>query len=301
MNIVILGAHGQVGSEIKNQLVAQCREVITRVITAARVDVDITEFDELCDFLDQYQPHWIINATAYTAVDKAETEQAKCYLINEQVVQYLSNYCSIRSTALMHISTDYVFSGFGGKPFSEDDPVLPSSVYGRSKLAGEEAIRKNLKRHLILRTSWVFGSRGSNFVKTMLRLATSRTTVPIVADQYGAPTSARGIARTIAVLVSQMQGAGDSDKRWGTYHYSGYPFLSWAQFAVEIFDKAFALKIISVIPEVTKLATHQYPTPAKRPANSRLDCAKIDQVFGVAPDDWREELGVMLGEMQGVE
>ena len=116
MNVVILGAHGQVGSEIKKQLVAKCREVITRVITATRVDVDITDFDELCDFLDQYQPHWIINATAYTAVDKAETEEAECYLINERVVQYLTNYCSIRSVALIHLSTDYVFSGFGGSP-----------------------------------------------------------------------------------------------------------------------------------------------------------------------------------------
>ena len=146
----------------------------------------------------------------------------------------------------------------------------------------------------------MFGSRVVTSLKRCFAWPPQNNSA-IVADQYGAPTSARGIARTIAALVLQMKGAGDADKRWGAYHYSGYPYTSWAQFAVEIFDKAFALKLISSIPAVTKLTTHQYLTPAKRPANSRLDCAKIDRVFGVAPDDWREELEVMLGEMRGVE
>lgn len=302
MKLIVLGANGQVGSE----LVAQLNNFRSSgrnhyaLTFANRSHLDVSDLHALKYFLDYHEPDWIINATAYTAVDSAETEASKAYKMNEHAVRGLAEYCATNDSNLIHISTDYVFDGSGELPFHEDSKVAPLGVYGASKFAGEEAIRSTLERHIILRTAWVFGASGGNFVKTMLRLAETRSKLGVVGDQYGAPTSARGIARAIATLLSDMSEAESSDKRWGTYHYTGRPFVSWAEFANEIFLRAVQLGMISSSPTVTAITTKQYPTPAKRPQNSRLDCSKIKETFGIEPDDWYQSLEEMLNEIKGV-
>jgi len=218
--------------------------------------------------------------------------------VNEHAVRVMAEYCAASSTNLIHISTDYVFSGSGELPVFENNEVAPLGVYGASKLAGEEALRVTLTQHLILRTAWVFGASGGNFVKTMLRLAETRSELGVVDDQYGAPTSARGIAKAIATMVLQMSEAESDDERWGTYHYTGSPFVSWADFAREIFRQGNQRSMISESPIVNSIATEQYPTPAKRPHNSRLDCSKIKKVFGIEPDNWKASLGEVLDEVK---
>ena len=301
MKILVLGANGQVGSELSAQIdnvLAADRNRFT-VIFAGRSTVDVSDLDALRDFLGCHDPNWIINATAYTSVDSAESEVSQAYSVNEHAVRVLAHYCATNDANLIHISTDYVFDGSGELPFYEDSEVAPLGVYGASKLAGEEVVRATLERHIILRTAWVFGASGGNFVKTMLRLAETRSELGVVGDQYGAPTSAKGIAKAIAIILSQMSEAESLDERWGTYHYTGKPFVSWAEFAREIFLRANQLTIISTTPTVSAIATEQYPTPAKRPHNSRLDCSKIKETFGIEPDDWHESLEEMLNEIKG--
>jgi dTDP-4-dehydrorhamnose reductase len=302
MKILVLGANGQVGSELCAQLndVTCFEEGRFRIMSASRSDVDVTDLHALRGFLDYREPRWIINATAYTAVDRAETEVSQAYNVNENAVRVLAEYCVANNANLIHISTDYVFDGTGERPFCEESKVAPLGVYGASKFAGEEVIRSTLERHIILRTAWVFGASGGNFVKTMLRLAETRSELGVVGDQYGAPTSARGIAKAIATLLSQMSQAESTDKRWGTYHYSGKPFVSWAEFAREIFLRANQLAMLSSTPTVSAIATEQYPTPAKRPHNSRLDCSKIKEAFGIESDNWHQSLEEMLKEVKGV-
>ena len=300
MKILVLGASGQVGSELGDQLshalFSEGREYC--VVLASRSEIDVTNLTALRAFLDRQNPDWIINATAYTAVDKAETEISQAYAVNQRAVCVLADYCASQNTNLLHISTDYVFDGSGELAFFEDDQAAPLGIYGESKFAGEEGIRAILPNHLILRTAWVFGLSGGNFVKTMMRLAETRSALGVVGDQFGAPTSARGIARAIAMLVLQMADAEIPDERWGTYHFTGNPFISWAQFATEIFRQAYKRSMISSLPTVNSITTEEYPTPAKRPYNSRLDCSKITKVFGIEPDNWRESLGEMLDEMR---
>lgn len=301
MKVLVIGSTGQVGSELGDQL----RNVFAfagqplELDFASRSEVDVTDSEALLTFLGQSAPNWIVNATAYTAVDKAESEQSLAYSVNERAVRCLAEYCADNSACLLHVSTDYVFDGKGEKPFIEEDAVSPLGAYGASKLAGEEAIRSVLPRHIILRTAWVFGAKGNNFVKTMLRLAESRPELGVVGDQFGAPTSAVRIANAIATIVLGMSGTDANDKRWGTYHYTGNPFVSWAEFAGEIFRQAVKKSMIPHTPAVSAIATEQYPTPAKRPANSRLDCSKIKDVFGIEPDDWRRSLGEVLDEIKG--
>lgn len=302
MKVLVIGSTGQVGSELGGQLkdVFSLAGQPLELDFTSRSEVDVADSEALVAFLEQSAPNWIVNATAHTAVDKAESEQSQAYSVNERAVRCLADYCTDSSARLLHISTDYVFDGSGDKPFTEEDAVSPLGVYGASKLAGEEAIRSALPRHIILRTAWVFGATGNNFVTTMLRLAESRAELGVVGDQFGSPTSARGIAKTIAILVSQMLEAADDDARWGTYHYSGYPFVSWADFASEIFHQAHEKSMIKLVPVVNAITTEEYPTPAKRPKNSRLDCSKIHAAFGIEPDDWRQSLSNMLDEIKGV-
>lgn len=302
MKILVLGVSGQVGSELGRQLdsVLASSEPIYSVLFADRSSVDITDHSALQDFLTVCSPDWIINATAYTAVDKAEAEISKAYSVNDHAVRVIAEYCAARRANLIHISTDYVFGGAGELPFTEESEVAPLGVYGESKLAGEEAIRSTLVHHLILRTSWVFGVSGGNFVKTMLRLAKTRSQLGVVGDQFGAPTSARAIAKTIARLVLKMSRAESADERWGTYHYTGNPFISWVDFASEIFRQAYQRSMIPEIPIVNSISTEEYPTSAKRPQNSRLDCSKIKNIFGIEPDHWQASLGEMLDEIKGV-
>lgn len=302
MKILVLGANGQVGSELGAQLdiIPPLERDHFTVIFASRSNVDVTDLHALRSFLDHHEPNWVINATAYTSVDSAESEVSQAYSVNKHAVRVLADYCATNDANLIHISTDYVFDGSGELPFDEDSEVAPLGVYGASKLAGEEVVRSTLQRHIILRTAWVFGTSGGNFVKTMLRLAETQSELGVVGDQYGAPTSAKGIAKAIAIILSHMSEAETGDARWGTYHYTGKSFVSWAEFAREIFFQAFQLGVISSIAAVNVIATEQYPTAAKRPHNSRLDCSKIRETFGIEPDDWHQSLGEMLNEIKGI-
>ena len=300
MKILVIGATGQVGSELRSATNSQEFQGghRPRVIFCDRKDLDLTRLHTIGEYLNLVAPTIIVNASAFTAVDQAESQSDLAYLVNEAAVREMARFCRKSRCCLIHISTDYVFDGWSDRPYVESDEVCPAGVYGKSKLAGEIAIREILDEHIILRTSWVFGTQGSNFVKTMLRLARTRSELGVVGDQYGAPTSAKGIAKVISNVASTMSAARSGDKRWGIYHYSGQPFVSWAEFANEIFAQALGLGLIGNVPRVNPILTSEYPTSAVRPANSRLDCSKLQSVFGVEPDDWKSSLGLVLDELK---
>jgi dTDP-4-dehydrorhamnose reductase len=301
MKILIVGANGQVGSELSSVLSdLKVRDgEQTQIVMATREDLDLIETSKIYKSLASIAPDFLINASAYTAVDKAEAEEEIAFKVNAVAVAEMAKYCRTAGCCLIHISTDYVFDGDSMSPYNEADCESPTGVYGRSKLAGENAIRDLLNKHIILRTSWVFGVRGSNFVKTMLRLADSERELGVVADQFGAPTSARAIAHAISRVVRELAGADAEDPRWGTYHFSGYPYVSWAEFADEIFAQAIQRDLIRSLPTVNRIGTVDYPTPVSRPKNSRLDCSKMKSEFGIETDDWRTSLGVFLDELKG--
>ena len=276
MNILLTGADGQVGRELAARLRHRAN-----LLAANRAALDITDRNAVFQAASSFRPELIINAAAYTAVDKAESDANTAYAVNRDAVRHLAEAAAAHGAAVLHISTDYVFDGAADAPYHETDPVNPQSVYGKSKLAGEEALAAACPRHIILRTAWVFGTHGGNFVKTMLRLGRERDSLGIVADQYGAPTPAAAIADA----VRQPDFA-----NWGIYHYSGSPYTSWHGFAERIFQAAAAQGILPAVPQLKAIATADYPTPARRPANSRLDCGKIQNTFGIKPADWQAAL-----------
>lgn len=233
------------------------------------------------------RPQVVINAAAYTAVDGAETDEAAARVINAEAPGAMARACAALDIPFLHVSTDYVFDGSGTRPWRETDPVAPLGAYGRTKLAGEEAVRAAGGRHVILRTSWVFSAHGRNFVKTMLRLAQTRDRLTIVADQIGGPTPAADIAATLLHMAARLQ-AGQGG---GTYHHAGAPAISWADFAREIFAQAGQDVAVEDIPGSA------YPTPARRPLNSRLDGTALQADFGRAPPDWRAGLSAVLHEL----
>ena len=226
----------------------------------------------------------MINAAAYTAVDRAEQEEALATRINAAAPAAMAQACAARGIPFLHVSTDYVFDGSGDRPWREDDPVGPLNAYGRSKLAGEAAVRAAGGRHVILRTSWVFSAEGANFLTTMLRLSETRDSLSVVADQLGGPTPAAEIAATLLRMAAALC-AGQGG---GTYHYAGAPAISWAGFARAILARAGRDVTVTDIP------SSAYPTPARRPLNSRLDCAKLRADFGITPADWRAGLSAAL-------
>lgn len=300
MKVLILGGAGQVGSELETliSLVARRSGIPHEVISLGRNELDVTSLSSIPEVLRGISPNYIVNASAYTAVDKAESESSLAFAVNHLAVEELAKYCRYAGCRLIHISTDYVFAGHGKSPYLETDQVNPVGTYGRSKLAGENSIREILPEHVILRTSWVFGKHGKNFVKTMLSLSSRLSEIGVVADQYGAPTSAESIASSIADIISQLENSDCAKSRWGTYHFSGFPFVSWADFAEEIFDQANRRGLISTVPAVSRLSTQEYPTPAARPANSRLDSTKIKAMFGIDADDWKASLGIVLDHLK---
>jgi dTDP-4-dehydrorhamnose reductase len=304
MKVLVLGATGQVGSEVDaafTRVAAAGGGVGISIINMSRSGCDVSDQSAVEAVIDFHQPNWVINATAYTAVDQAESEPDLAHQINAVAPKMMAECCNRVGARLIHISSDYVFSGEGEEPFTEESATQPLGVYGTSKLAGEAAIKQALLAHIILRTSWVFGAQGKNFVKTMLKLSASRDKVSVVADQFGAPTSAPAIAETIASIVVSMSEAMPEDDRWGTYHFSGYPFTTWAAFAETVFRQAQEVDVITNVPQVTPITTAEYPTPAVRPLNSRLDCSKIVQNFGISPDDWKVSLAAMLERVKAVE
>ena len=287
MRVLITGALGQVGQELMLSAPASWQ-----VSGFGSKELDISDAQKVLDTVQQLQPQLIINAAAYTAVDQAESDQSRAYAVNQHGAHNLAQAAQSVDCPLLHISTDYVFDGQHNQPYTEHDTAAPNSVYGDSKWQGEQAITAICRKHIILRTSWVFGLHGNNFVKTMLRLGRERDALSIVSDQVGGPTSARSIAQALWQIAQQYQSSGDGP--WGTYHFSGAPTCSWYDFAEEIFAQAAALQLITKVPELKPINTHDYPTPAQRPAYSVLDNTKLNEHLNIMQSHWKTELALML-------
>ena len=282
--ILITGGSGQVGHCLKAQLEG-CAELSVPDSTA----LNIADRRSVRQAVETFRPDYIINAAAYTAVDKAESDAERAFAVNRDGACHLAEAAEAAGAAMLHISTDYVFDGAGGAPYDEAAQTAPQNIYGASKLAGEQAVLAACRRAVVIRTSWVFGAHGQNFVKTMLRLGRERDSLGIVADQYGAPTAAADIAAALITIVRRYTPE-QLAERAGIYHYCGSLYASWFEFAETIFAEAAAQGVLAKIPAVKPIATADYPTPAKRPADSRLDCGKIRTVFGIGPCDWHSAL-----------
>ena len=287
-SVLVVGAGGQVGRALCALDGAGGVEIVGRT----RADLDITDPAQVRAALAARSFAAVINAAAYTAVDKAESDEAAAYAINRDGPRNLAIAAVERDIPLLHISTDYVFDGTRSGRYRETDPTGPTGVYGASKLAGEEAVRAAQPRHIILRTSWVYGPSAGNFVATMLRLAADRPELRVVADQRGGPTTAAAIADALLTMVRQL----DRGEPWGTYHFSGAPDVTWHGFAQEIVVRA--ARHLRQVPSVTPIGTADYPTPARRPANSVLDCSRIERQFGIRQPDWRATLGEIIETLQ---
>ncbi|MDH5369359.1 MAG: dTDP-4-dehydrorhamnose reductase [Gammaproteobacteria bacterium] len=292
MKVLITGAQGQIGKELTHTAIAHGYEVYS----VGREELDITKASNVDIFFNQYKPDIVINAAAYTTVDKAEEEQDIAYAINCDGTKNIAAACAEASIPLFHISTDYVFDGSKTEPYSEEDTISPLGIYGDSKWRGEEEIRKKLSSAIILRVAWVFGMHGNNFVKTMLRLGKDKNELNVVADQFGGPSPAKDIADTLIKLVTYYQK--NNDLQWGTYHYCGSPKTSWYEFATEIFQQANEIGLMKKKIKVNPIPTTEYPTPAKRPENSMLDCTKISNIYNIDMPDWRVELKNLLTELK---
>ena len=277
--VLVFGATGQVATELSR---------ISNVECLGRAEANLENPTACSDAIKRYSPRAVINAAAYTAVDKAESEEAVAEVINALAVKAMAEACEELSIPLVHISTDYVFEGSGLDAFMSSDETSPQNAYGRTKLLGENFVKNSGCVFAIVRTSWVFSAHGNNFVKTMLRLGQSRGHLSVVNDQVGGPTSARAIANACLEIATQLR---VSPSKSGVYHYSGAPDVSWAEFAEQIFERA------SLNVNVTGIPTAEYPTPAARPLNSRLDCTDTYRVFGVEQPDWRAELDSVLTDL----
>ncbi len=285
MKLLITGSAGQVGKE----LVLRAPKDWT-VLAVNRQQLDIADNLQVKQIVDHFLPDVIINAAAYTAVDRAESEATQAWSANCEGAKYLAQAAKTCGARLLHISTDYVFSGDKTGCYNENDTTGPTGVYGQSKLAGEMAIAKACPEHIIMRTSWIFGAQGNNFVKTMLHLGRERTELSVVGDQWGSPTYAGDIAGVLLNIAAQTRHA---QPVWGIYHYSGMPYVSWAEFAATIFERACETGLLTHKPIIKTITTREYPTAARRPANSRLDCRKIDRMFTIKPSDWQAALSGM--------
>ncbi|MEM9585164.1 MAG: dTDP-4-dehydrorhamnose reductase [Pseudomonadota bacterium] len=280
MTILVFGKTGQVGMELA--------KLGAGITSLGREEADLTDPASCAAQIQNYRPRAVINAAAYTAVDKAEDEPERTHVINADAPAAMAREAAAQAIPFVHISTDYVFDGSGDKPWQETDETGALNTYGRTKAAGEAAIREAGGRYAILRTSWVYSEHGSNFLKTMLRLGGERDALSIVGDQIGGPTPARKIAETCFKIANVLRA---SPERSGTYHFSGTPNVSWAEFAEAIFSAA-KLEVA-----ITRIPTSDFPTPAARPKNSRLDCRSLKTVFGIEQPDWRASLPELLDSL----
>jgi len=282
MRLLLFGAAGQLGSEI----LARAPEHGVEVQGLTRQDLDITDAAAVARAIAAGRPHLVVNTAAYTAVDRAEGEPALAQAVNGRAPGFIAAACAAAGVPLVHLSTDYVFDGTKVGAYVETDPVAPLGVYGESKRAGEEAVRAGLTEHLILRTSWVYGPYGRNFLKTILRLAGERDELTIVADQRGCPTATRDLAEAIFAAARRVD---EGAAIWGTYHVAGQGTTSWHGFATVIVEAARPFTGRS--PVVKAIATADYPTPALRPANSELDSSRFAEVFGFRAAPWQQRVG----------
>ena len=287
MRILLTGAKGQVGWELSHLGGKHGLEILA----LDRSELDITHPVSVNKQVNRAGVSLVVNAAGYTAVDQAESEPEIAFAVNRDGPASLASACRKAGIPLVHISTDYVFDGQKEGPYLVTDPVSPLSVYGKSKAEGEAEVRKYLKEHFILRTGWVYGVHGDNFVKTMLRLGREREAVQVVSDQYGCPTYAADLAETILRIAAQF--LSDGQVQWGTYHYCGRGVTTWHGFAEEIFRLASEYESLEV-KSVEPISTAEYPTLAQRPVNSTLDCSLLEKTFGIHPQPWAESLARML-------
>lgn len=295
MSILLLGANGQLGRELQRAL-APLGTIVATTRSGVLPDgstSEVADFDQpgsLIALLDRVRPTLVVNAAAYTAVDRAEDDREAAFRANAEAPGVLARWCAQAGVPLVHYSTDYVFDGQGTRPYREDDATAPLGVYGASKLAGEDAIRAAGGRHLIFRTAWVYASHSANFLRTMLRVGADRDVLRVVADQVGTPTPAALIADVTAQAL-QHDGALS-----GTWHLTATGETSWHGFAEAIFTEAVAAGVLARAPTVEAITTAEYPTPARRPAYSHLDVAKLEQDFGVTLPRWQEGLKRVIAD-----
>lgn len=284
MTILVFGKTGQVARELQ-----ELAPVKAHLIALGRDQADLVLPGACAAAIEHYAPTAVINAAAYTAVDRAEDDEELATQVNSAAPAEMARACAVRDIPFVHLSTDYVFDGSGDAPWRPEGRVAPISAYGRSKLAGELRVVEAGGRYAILRTSWVFSAHGQNFVKTMLRLGAERDQLRVVADQIGGPTPAASIAQACLTIADQL--AHDPSKS-NTYHFAGSPDTSWADFARTIFAQA------GLACDVEDIGTADYPTQAQRPANSRLNCSAAEDAFGIGRPDWRAGLAVVLQKLK---
>ncbi len=293
MKVLLIGKNGQVGNELNQTL-----NNIGELISLDRTKIDLSNNQNIIDTIQEIKPNIIVNAAAYTTVDKAESNYELAYQINTIAPQILAEESKKIKAKLIHISTDYVFDGNKNTPYLEQDNPNPISVYGETKLAGEKAIITNHNNYIILRTAWVYGTFGKgNFVKTMLKLGREREQLKVVIDQVGCPTYAYDIAKIIADLITLFK---DKKNLAQIYHFTNSGAISWYDFAVTIFEEAKKLNYDLKIKEVIPITSDEYPTPAKRPAYSVLNNQKISKKLGYYPFYWRNSLRKMLIKMKDI-
>jgi dTDP-4-dehydrorhamnose reductase len=296
--LLLLGANGQLGHQLAVQL-----QQLGEVKALTRVEADLANpaalRKTLTELAQTFQPTVIVNAAAYTAVDKAQTETELAHAVNAESPAVLAELAKVWNATLVHYSTDYVFDGSGTKPWQEGDATHPLSVYGQSKRDGELAIAAQCPKHLILRTSWVVGAHGGNFLKTMLRLAAERDALRVVADQIGAPTSTALLADVTVQLLQAMQASPDSDARWGTYHLAAAGEVSWHGYAQHVIAGALQRGAnLKAKPEtVSPITTAEYPVPAPRPLNSRLNTQKLQTTFALTLPAWQVGVDAILDQI----
>ncbi|MBB1472655.1 dTDP-4-dehydrorhamnose reductase [Luteimonas sp. MC1782] len=292
MRLLLLGANGQVGHELRRSL-APLGEVVCCTRSGALVDgtpCEVADFDQpasLPALIERLAPDVVVNAAAYTAVDRAEDDADAAYRANAEAPGAIAGACARLGIRIVHYSTDYVFDGSGSRPYREDDPTAPLGVYGASKLAGEQAVRAHGGQHMVFRTAWVYAGHGNNFLRTMLRLAAERDELRVVGDQVGTPTSARLIAQVTATALQAPAAS-------GLWHLTATGQTSWHGFASAIVEGAYTRGVLAAKPRVTAIATSDYPTRAVRPAWSCLDTAALVSVFGIELPRWEDELGRVL-------
>ena len=286
LRILVTGADGQLGRSLR-ALVYSSPPSATLAFADRRM-LDVSRAGSIDAWLDRNPADVVINAAAYTAVDRAATESGHAMVANAQAPGLLAQACAQRGTRLLHVSTDYVFDGRAGRPYTEDDPVNPLNTYGLSKLEGERRVLAHAPDSLVLRTGWVFSAYGGNFVKTMLRLARERDTLRVIDDQVGGPTWAGDLARTLLALATRPAIPG------GILHFSGTPWTSWHGFAREILDQALGKGLIGRLPALGPMAARDWPSPEPRPADSRLDGTRLAALLNLPPCDWRPGLARTL-------
>ena len=304
MRMLLLGADGQVGFELQRTL-APLGQVVPTTMNGRLADgracgrSDFSDPGALASLLESTRPDWIANAAAYTAVDRAEDEPERATRVNAGAVAEIAEYAARHGASVLHFSTDYVFPGDGSEPYREDAATGPISVYGSSKLAGEEALRASGCKHVTLRTAWVYGARGHNFLLTMLKLARTRDRLTVVDDQSGTPTPARLLAQIAALAIARIGDGERPEARalLGTWHATAAGSTTWCGFAREIVARAVDAGVLERAPRVDPIASGDYPTKAARPSYSVLDCSRLERAFSLRLPDWREGLATVIGEL----